>query len=111
MMTLFKRTMRERLFIEQNLKLELFWIMAEGLEQELLCDRGHADVYAVVNCAALLSLALRGESDPGVVCGSASGVSAQGAPYSKPAAGKVKVRCVNWEDGCEVRGKKRGLHV
>jgi hypothetical protein len=81
--------------------------MAEGLEEELLGHRGHADVLAVVNCAARLSRALRGESDPGVVCSVASGVSGKGAPYSKPGAGKVKVRCVNWEDGCEVREEKK----
>jgi hypothetical protein len=74
--------------------------------EELLVDRGHVDVAAVVNCAARLSLALRGENDPGILRSSASGVSAKGAPYSKPGAGKVKVCCVNWEAGCAVRRGK-----
>ena len=75
--------------------------MAEGIVRELLAERGFADVHAVVNCVARLSSALAAPEDPGVVSSALS--SQPGAPYSKPAAGKVRVRCAKWDQGCEVR--------
>jgi hypothetical protein len=78
---------------------------------ELLAHRGHADVAAVINCVARLSRALRPDDDPGVCQGLRSGVSAKGAPYSKPAAGKVKVRCAKWESGCTVSSKGENARI
>lgn len=94
---------------EQNPKLELFCSMAEGVAAVLPDPRGYADVAAVMNWAVRLSLSQRGENDPGVVSGTKSGVSKEGAPYSKPATGKVRVRCSLWDegDGCEVRAKNK----
>ncbi len=74
---------------------------------ELSDPRGFADVAAVVNCVARLSATLRPKDDPGVVSGAKSGVTASGAPYSKPGSGKVRVRCALWADGCEVKDKKK----
>jgi hypothetical protein len=71
---------------------------------ELCSVKGFADVHAVLNCTARLSHVLRPVEDPGVVCGGGSG---PGAPYSKAAAKKIKVRCTNWERGCEVSSKSR----
>ena len=73
--------------------------------EQLLADRGFADVYAVVNSAARLSSALRGPDDPGVV--TSTQATQPGAPYSKPMAGKVRVRCAKWDQGCEVREVER----
>ena len=86
--------------------MELFGSMAEGLVSELLNERGFSDVHAVFNCVVRLSLALRPDEDPGVVSGGKKGGS--GAPYSKVADGKIRVRCTNWGVGCEVsrRGGK-----
>ncbi len=72
-------------------------------------DRGFADVAAVLNCAVRLSCALRPDDDSGVVTGAGSGVTAPGALYSKPRAGKVRIRCSNWrgDDCCEVKEKKK----
>ncbi len=37
-----------------------------------------------------------------------TGNSQSGAPYSKPAAGKIRVCCANWEnEGCEVRPERK----
>jgi hypothetical protein len=76
--------------------------MAEEIVAELCGSRGFTDVHAVLNCVARLSAALEPNKDPGVVCSVATG-SAKGAPYSKPTAGKIRVRCSNWSSGpCEV---------
>ncbi len=84
--------------------MELFELMADGVIVELCNERGFADVHAVFNCVARLSLALRPDNDPGVVSG--GGKVGSGAPYSKPAAGKIRVRCTNWERGCEGRDRR-----
>lgn len=80
--------------------MELFCTMAEGVVSELCNEKGFADVHAVMNCVARLSVALRPDDDPGVVSGGGKG--GPGAPYSKVAVGKIKVRCANWERGCQV---------
>ena len=91
--------------------MELFGSMAEGVVSELCNEKGFADVRAVMNCVARLSLALRPDDDPGVVCGGGKGGS--GAPYSKVAEGKIRVRCTNWQRECQVswtrEGKKNGV--
>jgi hypothetical protein len=86
-----------------------FSAMAEGVVAELLADVGFADVHAVVHCAARLSQILCGKDDPGVCTSVPNGDKREGGPYSKPGAGKVKVRCAKWRDGedCKVGAKKK----
>ena len=49
--------------------MELFCTMTEGVVSELCNEKGFADVHAVMNCVARLSVALRPDDDPGVVSG------------------------------------------
>ena len=63
-----------------------------------------SDVHSVANAVAALSRALLGAKDPGISLSSRPGEPTVGAPYSKPSAGKLRVRCFNWHSAeCTVR--------